>query len=131
MLAFTAYSSSPMHVLTWLFTAVLIGVNLHALVELGWVLLSRVTSAPQRRTWAIRCAASALGFVALSWVTCGIAVANGFSYAERAPPDRAEHLARGISEAMNRLAFGAAGSASPCLATVVLRVLARRAAPPT
>jgi hypothetical protein len=118
-----------MRVLTWIFTAVLLGINLHALVALGAVLIGRATTAPQRRSWAIRCAASSIGFFVLSAVMCGVSISLAFSVDAIAPSEKATHVARGISEAMNCLAFGTVGSAFPFFAALALIVLARRAAP--
>jgi hypothetical protein len=117
-----------MHVFTWLFTAVSLGVNLLALLALGAVLIGRAKTAPQRRAWAIRCAVSAVGLYVLSAVVCGVSIADAFSLDGIEPSARATRLAMGISQAMNSLAFGVVGSVFPFLAALVLLLLARRAA---
>jgi hypothetical protein len=117
-----------MRVLTWLVTAGLLGVNLLALVAIGAALVGRAKTATQRHTWAVRCAASAAGFFALSMVICGVSIFSAFSPTEIEPSARATRLAMGISEAMNSLAFGVVGSAFPFLVALALFLVARRPA---
>lgn len=117
-----------MHVLTWLCTAALLGANLLALVAIGAVLIGRAETATQRRAWAARCAASALGLSALAAVMCGASIVRALPAAGVEPSARATRLAMGLSEAMNSIAFGVLGSAFPFIATGVLLLLARRAA---
>ncbi len=116
-----------MRVLTWLVTAVSLGINLHALLALGAVLTGRSTTATERRTWAVRCAASALGFVALSAVVCGLSIGSVGTATGADPSARASRLAMGISEALNCLAFAIVGSALPLFVALVCTFLAWQA----
>ena len=109
-----------MRVLTWVFAAVLAGVNLHALLALGAALAGRPAGEPRQRAWAIRCALSAVGMFAFSGVLCAVSISSAFSVGEVEPSERARHLAMGISDAMNFLAFGGLGLALPLLAALVL-----------
>lgn len=118
-----------MHVLIWILAAVLAGVNLHALLALGAALAARPAGAPRQRVWAIRCAVSGVAAFAFSVVVCGVSVLDAFAVKDIEPSERATHLAMGISNVMNSIAFGVLGLALPILAALVLAGLARRASP--
>lgn len=114
-----------MYTLAVLLLAVGLGVNLHALVALGAVLTGLAPAAIQRRTWASRCVASAVGFIASTLVICAVKIAYSLSSAGIEAPD---DIPMGISEALNCLAFSVVGSLFPLLAALALTLLARRAA---
>jgi hypothetical protein len=117
-----------MHVLYWVLLAVLAGVNLHALVALWAALTGHPAAASRQRAWALRCALSGLGAFILSAAVGGVLLASAFSVDAIEPPERAKHVASGISEAMNCFAFGGLGLGLPLVAALVLIGLARRAA---
>lgn len=110
-----------------IFAAVFLGINLHALLALGALLTGRAKTAIQRRTWAVRCAASTMGFVALAAVLCGLSIAAAGTATGPDPSARATRLASGISEALNCLAFTLVGSTLPLFVALLCTVLARRA----
>jgi len=115
-------------IITWVGSAVLLGINLHALIALALVLTGRAKTATQQRSWAVRCAASALGVVMLSAVICGISIAVFSSSTGLDPSERATRLAMGISEALNCLGFAVVGSALPLFTALVCSLLASRVA---
>lgn len=120
-----------MRLISWVLTAALVGTNFLGLIALGAVLMGRARTAAERRTWALRCATSAVGLLVLSFVLCGVSVSQAFSLDGVEPSEKAKQLAMGISDAMNCIAFGVVGSALPFMAAIALVVLARRAAPPS
>lgn len=118
-----------MHVLTWVLAAVLVGVNLHALIVLGVALANRPAGAPRQRLWAIRCAVSGVAAFAFSVVVSGVSILNAFAVKDIEPSERAKHLAMGISDVMNSIVLGVVGLVLPIIAAIVLVVLVRRAPP--
>ena len=113
--------------LTWLLSAVVLGINIHALLALAWVVAGRAKTASQRRMWASRCALSALGLVVLSVAMGGASIAVAASRTGVDPSARATRLAMGLSEALNCFGFAVLGSALPLFAALVCALLALRA----
>jgi hypothetical protein len=116
-----------MRVLTWLLFAVCLGIDIHALLALAWVVTGRAKTAIQRRTLAWRCALSAPGLVVLSFVIGGVSIAAATSRTGVDPSARATRLAMGISEALNCVGFAVLGAALPLFAALVCSLLASRA----
>lgn len=114
-----------MEILSWLTSAVALGINAHAVAAL--VIGIRARDAPIVARYARRCAWSAACFAGLMGIGLAASFLTNDAYQGDSPTERASRLAMLISEVINTTAFAVLVSLLPLIAAAVLHLRALRA----